>query len=53
MIVNPGFFRTELLTDTSTNYGDPAVEDYAERRDQQIAKAANKVAILPSLRKPF
>jgi NAD(P)-dependent dehydrogenase (short-subunit alcohol dehydrogenase family) len=43
MIVNPGFFRTELLTDASTNYADPAVEDYAERRCQQIAfyKAQN------------
>ncbi len=43
MIVNPGFFRTELLTDASTNYADPTVEDYAERRTQQIAfyKAQN------------
>jgi NAD(P)-dependent dehydrogenase (short-subunit alcohol dehydrogenase family) len=43
MIVNPGFFRTELLSDASTNYADPAVEDYAERRGQQIAfyKAQN------------
>jgi NAD(P)-dependent dehydrogenase (short-subunit alcohol dehydrogenase family) len=43
MTVNPGFFRTELLTDASTNYADPAVEDYAERRGQQIAfyKAQN------------
>ena len=43
MIVNPGFFRTELLTDASTNYADPAVEDYAERRSLQIAfyKAQN------------
>ncbi|RWM74635.1 MULTISPECIES: SDR family oxidoreductase [Mesorhizobium] len=37
MIVNPGFFRTELLTNASTNYAEPAVEDYAERRAQQIA----------------
>ncbi len=37
MIVNPGFFRTELLTDASTNYAEPAIEDYAERRSQQIA----------------
>jgi NAD(P)-dependent dehydrogenase (short-subunit alcohol dehydrogenase family) len=37
MIVNPGFFRTELLTDASTNYAAPAVEDYAERRAQQIS----------------
>lgn len=37
MIVNPSFFRTELLTDASTNYAEPAVEDYAERRAQQIS----------------
>jgi NAD(P)-dependent dehydrogenase (short-subunit alcohol dehydrogenase family) len=37
MIVNPGFFRTELLTDESTTYADLAVEDYHERRTAQIA----------------
>ncbi|ARQ61338.1 UNVERIFIED_ORG: NAD(P)-dependent dehydrogenase (short-subunit alcohol dehydrogenase family) [Rhizobium etli] len=37
MIVNPGFFRTELLTEASTNYAAPAIDDYAERRSQQIA----------------
>jgi NAD(P)-dependent dehydrogenase (short-subunit alcohol dehydrogenase family) len=31
-IVNPGFFRTELLTEQSTNYAEPAVADYDERR---------------------
>jgi NAD(P)-dependent dehydrogenase (short-subunit alcohol dehydrogenase family) len=36
MIVNPGFFRTELLTDASTNYAASSIEDYAERRAQQI-----------------
>ncbi len=30
-IVNPGFFRTELLTKESTNYATPFIEDYAER----------------------
>ncbi len=30
-IVNPGFFRTELLTQESTNYAPPTIEDYAER----------------------
>ena len=34
--VNPGFFRTELLTEESTNYAEPAVEDYNERRTQQL-----------------
>jgi NAD(P)-dependent dehydrogenase (short-subunit alcohol dehydrogenase family) len=42
-IVNPGFFRTELLTEQSTNYAEPSIEDYDERRTQQLAfwKAQN------------
>lgn len=31
-IVNPGFFRTELLTQESTTYAKPSIEDYAERQ---------------------
>jgi NAD(P)-dependent dehydrogenase (short-subunit alcohol dehydrogenase family) len=31
-IVNPGFFRTELLTEQSTNYAEPSIVDYGERR---------------------
>ncbi len=31
-IVNPGFFRTELLTKQSTNYAEPSVADYDKRR---------------------
>jgi NAD(P)-dependent dehydrogenase (short-subunit alcohol dehydrogenase family) len=34
-IVNPGFFRTELLTRESTNYATPSIEDYAERNAAQ------------------
>ncbi len=30
-IVNPGFFRTELLTRESTTYAEPSIADYAER----------------------
>ena len=30
-IVNPGFFRTELLTQESTTYAEPSIKDYAER----------------------
>ena len=37
MIVNPGFFRTELLTEESTRYADLAIADYSERRAQQEA----------------
>jgi NAD(P)-dependent dehydrogenase (short-subunit alcohol dehydrogenase family) len=31
-VVNPGFFRTELLTEQSTNYAKPSIADYDERR---------------------
>jgi NAD(P)-dependent dehydrogenase (short-subunit alcohol dehydrogenase family) len=31
-VVNPGFFRTELLTGQSTNYAEPSIADYDERR---------------------
>ena len=30
-VVNPGFFRTTLLAQESTNYAEPSIEDYAER----------------------
>jgi NAD(P)-dependent dehydrogenase (short-subunit alcohol dehydrogenase family) len=35
-IVNPGFFRTELLTEQSTQYAEPSLADYAERRAKQL-----------------
>jgi NAD(P)-dependent dehydrogenase (short-subunit alcohol dehydrogenase family) len=34
--INPGFFRTELLTEESTNYADKPIKDYNERRAQQM-----------------
>jgi NAD(P)-dependent dehydrogenase (short-subunit alcohol dehydrogenase family) len=37
MIVNPGFFRTELLTEESTHYAATVIADYAERNAQQLA----------------
>jgi NAD(P)-dependent dehydrogenase (short-subunit alcohol dehydrogenase family) len=37
MLVEPGFFRTELLTQESTNYAEPSIEDYAERTEQTVA----------------
>jgi NAD(P)-dependent dehydrogenase (short-subunit alcohol dehydrogenase family) len=36
-IVNPGFFRTELLTPQSTDFAPPSIGDYAERRSEQVA----------------
>jgi NAD(P)-dependent dehydrogenase (short-subunit alcohol dehydrogenase family) len=34
-IVNPGMFRTEFLTQESTTYAEPAIEDYVERGGAQ------------------
>lgn len=35
-IVNPGFFRTELLTPQSTKYAPPSIDDYADRRNALV-----------------
>jgi len=35
-IVNPGFFRTELLTEESTNFAELTIADYNDRRSEQI-----------------
>lgn len=42
-IVNPGFFRTELLTEESTKYTENTINDYEEGRKQQLEfwKGAN------------
>ncbi len=42
-IVNPGFFRTELLTERSTKYADNPITDYNEKREElmQFWKGAN------------
>jgi NAD(P)-dependent dehydrogenase (short-subunit alcohol dehydrogenase family) len=37
ILVEPGFFRTELLTPQSTKYAEPSIEDYAERARQTVA----------------
>jgi NAD(P)-dependent dehydrogenase (short-subunit alcohol dehydrogenase family) len=37
MLVEPGFFRTELLTPESTSYAEPTIEDYIERTKQTVA----------------
>jgi NAD(P)-dependent dehydrogenase (short-subunit alcohol dehydrogenase family) len=43
MLVEPGFFRTELLSPESTSYAQPSIDDYAERTNQTVAawKAMN------------
>src|SRR5215212_467200 len=36
MLVEPGFFRTELLTEESTKYPEPSIDDYAEKTRQTV-----------------
>ncbi|MGD0387621.1 MAG: SDR family oxidoreductase [Tepidisphaeraceae bacterium] len=36
MLVEPGFFRTELLTDDSTKWPKPSINDYAEQTTQTV-----------------
>jgi NAD(P)-dependent dehydrogenase (short-subunit alcohol dehydrogenase family) len=37
MLVEPGFFRTELLTPESTSYAQSSIEDYADRSEATVA----------------
>jgi NAD(P)-dependent dehydrogenase (short-subunit alcohol dehydrogenase family) len=37
MLVEPGFFRTELLTDDSTKWPEPSIDDYAGRTRETVA----------------
>jgi len=36
MLVEPGFFRTELLSNESTTYAAPLIDDYAERTKETV-----------------
>src|SRR4051812_14446630 len=37
MLVEPGFFRTELLTDDSTKWPVPSIEDYADKTRETVS----------------
>ena len=37
MLVEPGFFRTELLTNDSTTYAEPTIDDYAGQTREIVA----------------
>jgi NAD(P)-dependent dehydrogenase (short-subunit alcohol dehydrogenase family) len=37
MLIEPGFFRTDLLEDTSTVWPEPTIDDYAERTRHTVA----------------
>ena len=37
MLVEPGFFRTQLLTNDSTTYAKPSIDDYAEKTKEIVA----------------
>ncbi|MFM0340192.1 SDR family oxidoreductase [Paraburkholderia fungorum] len=66
MLVEPGFFRTELLSADSTTYAQPAIDDYAQRTKETItawsgmdgkqggdpAKLANAILQLAGLDEP-
>jgi NAD(P)-dependent dehydrogenase (short-subunit alcohol dehydrogenase family) len=36
MLVEPGFFRTELLSEESTKYPQPSIDDYAEKTRETV-----------------
>jgi NAD(P)-dependent dehydrogenase (short-subunit alcohol dehydrogenase family) len=66
MLVEPGFFRTELLSNDSTTYAKPSIDDYAERTQETVAawnsmngkqggdsaKLANAIVQLAGLKEP-
>jgi len=66
MLVEPGFFRTELLTNASTTYAQPAIDDYAEQTKEIVtawksmdgkqtgdpAKLADALVKLAALKEP-
>jgi NAD(P)-dependent dehydrogenase (short-subunit alcohol dehydrogenase family) len=37
MLVEPGFFRTQLLTPGSTTFAEPSIDDYVERTKETVA----------------
>jgi NAD(P)-dependent dehydrogenase (short-subunit alcohol dehydrogenase family) len=37
MLVEPGFFRTELLTAGSTTYAEPSIDDYAQKTKEIVS----------------
>jgi hypothetical protein len=37
MLIEPGFFRTELLSNESTRYAAPSIADYADRTGEIVA----------------
>lgn len=36
MLIEPGFFRTDLLTANSTTFAEPVIEDYAEKTRETV-----------------
>jgi len=65
-IVNPGFFRTDLLTPDSASYATPSIDDYADRHAERVqwyqdmnghqegdpAKLAQALLTITSLQQP-
>jgi hypothetical protein len=51
MVVEPGFFRTDLLTPESTRYAEPSIEDYAKRATQTVASWNSMTASRAAIRR--
>ena len=45
MVVEPGFFRTELLSPSSTTFAKPSIDDYAQRTAGTIGRLAELRAL--------
>jgi NAD(P)-dependent dehydrogenase (short-subunit alcohol dehydrogenase family) len=47
MLVEPGFFRTDLLTPESTHYAKSLINDYAEKTKQTVAAWSSMSGLQP------
>jgi hypothetical protein len=47
MLVEPGFFRTDLLTPESTSYAKSSINDYAEKTKQTVAAWSGMSGLQP------
>ena len=52
MLVEPGFFRTELLSDSSTTYAEPAIDDYAARTKTIVTAGKGRIVHIARIGRP-
>jgi hypothetical protein len=46
MLVEPGFFRTELLTPESTNYAEPSIDDSLGHGEREVPHGSKSARTL-------